>query len=288
MSHPFGILMSASKPALTEENVWPDRVYQYQTTDPVLGGEAGIDNLPLEQLASRLKWLRTQGMPLWSDAWAYEVGSYCKASTGKVYRAKAANKDKDPSIEANNSGKAAVWEYCPITLAELDSVTRAIASGTTDPVDPPGPGEADKYENKKSGEIWQYFEGVGWATIARQQGAKISGDASLTKFGSGAAWESPVALKSFVVPRDGDVSIQVDVSFINASNLTFCYSSIYKNLGQIEGNQTQYPVPCMTPYQSATLTASRVKVFKGDVITVGFSVGMSCNCQYAFNVQYIN
>jgi hypothetical protein len=169
-----------------------------------------------------------------------------------------------------------------------DSATRAIVTGSTDPVAPPGVGGADKYGNNVTGEIWQYFEGIGWATIARQQGAKISGDASLTKFGAGAAWESPVALKSFVVPRDGDVSIQADAYFTNATTLTFCYTSIYKNLAGIEGNQTQYPVPCVTPYQSATLTASRVKVFKGDVITVGFGVGMSCNCQYAFNVQYIN
>jgi hypothetical protein len=173
-------------------------------------------------------------------------------------------------------------------LKSLNGLSRAIVTGSSDPVAPPALGAGDKFENETTGEIWQYFDGIGWATIARQQGAKISGDASLTKFGAGSAWVSPVALKSFVVPRDGDVSIQADVSFINASNLTFCYSSIYKNLAQIEGNQTQYPVPCVTPYQSATLTASRVKVFKGDVITVGFAVGMSCNCQYAFNVQYIN
>ena len=173
-------------------------------------------------------------------------------------------------------------------LKSLNGLSRAIVTGSSDPIAPPALGAGDKYGNNVTGEIWQYFEGVGWATIARQQGAKISGDASLTKFGAGAAWESPVALKSFVVPRDGDVSIQTDAYFTNATNLTFCYSSIYKNLGRIEGNQTQYPVPCVTPYQSATLTASRVRVLKGDVITVAFSVGMSCSCSYAFNVQYIN
>ena len=235
------------------------------------------------------QYVRVQeGVEFWREDVTYSEYAFAKDAAGKVYRAKTKNTGKDPSIEANNSGKAAVWEYCPITLTELDSVTRAIASGTTDPVDPPGPGEADKYENKKSGEIWQYFEGIGWATIARQQGAKITGDASLTKFVNSNAWMSPVALKSFVVPRDGDVSIQADAYFTNATTLTFCYTSIYKNLAALEGNQTQYPVPCVTPYQSATLTASRVKVFKGDVITVGFAVGMSCNCQYAFNVQYIN
>ena len=37
-----------------------EEVYQLATTDPVLGGPNGIDNLAPSQLANRTKWLRTQ------------------------------------------------------------------------------------------------------------------------------------------------------------------------------------------------------------------------------------
>lgn len=35
-------------------------IYQLETTDPVEGGENGIDNLPNKQLANRTKWLKAQ------------------------------------------------------------------------------------------------------------------------------------------------------------------------------------------------------------------------------------
>lgn len=42
------------------ENIWDENVYQFETTDVVLGGPDGIDNLPLKQLANRTQWLKHQ------------------------------------------------------------------------------------------------------------------------------------------------------------------------------------------------------------------------------------
>ena len=43
---------------LPELNEWTAGIYQLETSDPVLGGPEGIDNLQAKQLANRTKWLR--------------------------------------------------------------------------------------------------------------------------------------------------------------------------------------------------------------------------------------
>lgn len=40
------------------ENIWRDDVYQFETTDLVIGGPDGTDNKPLKELADRTTWLR--------------------------------------------------------------------------------------------------------------------------------------------------------------------------------------------------------------------------------------
>lgn len=39
---------------------WEDNIYQFETTDVVLGGADGVDNMPLKQLADRTTWLKGQ------------------------------------------------------------------------------------------------------------------------------------------------------------------------------------------------------------------------------------
>ncbi len=43
---------------LKEQDKWEDGVYQIEENDPVLGGENGITNRPLKQLANRTSWLK--------------------------------------------------------------------------------------------------------------------------------------------------------------------------------------------------------------------------------------
>ncbi|MFJ7792901.1 hypothetical protein [Pseudomonas sp. NPDC096950] len=43
---------------LPELNEWTEGIYQLETSDPVLGGPDGIDNLQGKQLANRTRWLK--------------------------------------------------------------------------------------------------------------------------------------------------------------------------------------------------------------------------------------
>ena len=43
---------------LKEQEKWEDGVYQIEENDPVLGGENGITNKPIKQLANRTLWLK--------------------------------------------------------------------------------------------------------------------------------------------------------------------------------------------------------------------------------------
>lgn len=43
---------------LKEQDKWEDGVYQIEENDPVLGGENGITNRPIKQLANRTSWLK--------------------------------------------------------------------------------------------------------------------------------------------------------------------------------------------------------------------------------------
>lgn len=45
---------------LPEDSQWTPGIYQLETSDPVLGGPEGIDNLQAKQLAARTKWLKEQ------------------------------------------------------------------------------------------------------------------------------------------------------------------------------------------------------------------------------------
>ena len=45
---------------LKETAFWEEGIYQFETTDPVLGGENGIDNKPTRQLANRTVYLKQE------------------------------------------------------------------------------------------------------------------------------------------------------------------------------------------------------------------------------------
>ena len=45
---------------LKEQAIWEVGIYQWETSDPVLGGENGIDNVPTKQLANRTAWLKNE------------------------------------------------------------------------------------------------------------------------------------------------------------------------------------------------------------------------------------
>ncbi|MFV2030839.1 phage tail protein, partial [Neisseria sp. S1] len=45
---------------LTETARWEAGIYQFETSDPVMGGPNGIDNRPTRELANRTLWLKTE------------------------------------------------------------------------------------------------------------------------------------------------------------------------------------------------------------------------------------
>lgn len=45
---------------LTETPAWEEGIYQFETSDPVMGGPNGIDNRPTRQLANRTLYLKTE------------------------------------------------------------------------------------------------------------------------------------------------------------------------------------------------------------------------------------
>ncbi|EGY51996.1 phage tail protein [Neisseria shayeganii] len=49
---------------LREQSLWEEGVYQIETSDPVMGGENGVSNRPLRQLANRTQWLKTEAARL--------------------------------------------------------------------------------------------------------------------------------------------------------------------------------------------------------------------------------
>ena len=45
---------------LKEKAEWAEGIYQIEMTDPVVGGEDGIDNTPHKQLAERTLFLKSE------------------------------------------------------------------------------------------------------------------------------------------------------------------------------------------------------------------------------------
>ena len=45
---------------LTETSRWEAGIYQFETSDPVMGGPNGIDNRPTRELANRTLWLKNE------------------------------------------------------------------------------------------------------------------------------------------------------------------------------------------------------------------------------------
>jgi len=57
---PAALSVEENMTNLVETEVWEAGIYQFETEDPVLGGEDGIDNVPTRQLANRTAWLKAE------------------------------------------------------------------------------------------------------------------------------------------------------------------------------------------------------------------------------------
>lgn len=114
---------------LPELNEWPEGVYQLETSDPVLGGLEGIDNLQAKQLASRTKWLRAQLKDIFDGI--ASVGKATQLVTARALRFKGAatgsgdfdgSADTEITLTLVNSGVVA-GSYPKVTVNSKGLVT---------------------------------------------------------------------------------------------------------------------------------------------------------------------
>lgn len=118
---------------LPESNEWPEGVYQLETSDPVLGGPEGIDNLQAKQLASRTKWLRAQLKEIFDGV--ASVGKATQLLTARALKFKGAatgsgdfdgSADTEITLTLANSGVAA-GTYPKVTVNSKGLVTGGTA-----------------------------------------------------------------------------------------------------------------------------------------------------------------
>ncbi|QLG93394.1 hypothetical protein HZF02_16120 [Pseudomonas yamanorum] len=138
---------------LPELNEWPEGIYQFETSDPVLGGPEGIDNLQAKQLASRTKWLRAQLKEIFDGV--ASVGKATQLTTARALKFKGAatgTGDFDGSAATEitltlaNSGVEA-GSYPKVTVNSKGLVTggTALTAG-----DLPEETTAPQFDNDKS------------------------------------------------------------------------------------------------------------------------------------------
>lgn len=106
---------------LPESNEWTPGIYQFETSDPVLGGPEGIDNLQGKQLASRTKWLKDQVEKVISGATA--IGKAVKLATARTISVSGAAMG---STSFDGSANAAI----ALTLADSGAVAGTYAKVT--------------------------------------------------------------------------------------------------------------------------------------------------------------
>lgn len=106
---------------LTEAASWTAGIYQLETTDPVLGGPDGIDNLQAKQLANRTLWLKEQVETL--GAGKQPVDATLTALAGIATAV-------DQLIYATGSDSFAVTPLTAFIRSLLDDTDAAAARGT--------------------------------------------------------------------------------------------------------------------------------------------------------------
>lgn len=138
---------------LPEANEWPEGIYQLETSDPVLGGPEGIDNLQAKQLASRTKWLKDQIGKIVDGVTT--IGSALKLATPRALSFKGAatgsgsfdgSADVEITLALPNSGVAAgTWPKVTVNAKGLVTGGASLAPG-----DLPEGVTAPQFDNDKT------------------------------------------------------------------------------------------------------------------------------------------
>lgn len=106
---------------LSESATWVVGIYQLETTDPVLGGPDGIDNLQAKQLASRTFWLKGQ---------VENLGSGKQPLDATLTALAGVTTEADRLIYANGPDSFAVTPITAFIRTLIDDVDAAAARAT--------------------------------------------------------------------------------------------------------------------------------------------------------------
>ena len=96
---------------LTETPAWEEGIYQFETSDPVMGGPNGIDNRPTRQLANRTAWLKQQLETAATDKQA-----------GRVMLSSATNSTSEDKAATPKAVKAA-WDKAAAAQEAVDGIS---------------------------------------------------------------------------------------------------------------------------------------------------------------------
>ncbi|WP_052229454.1 gp53-like domain-containing protein [Pseudomonas fluorescens] len=138
---------------LPEANEWPEGIYQLETSDPVLGGPEGIDNLQAKQLANRTKWLKDQLGKIVDGVTT--IGKAVKLATPRALSFKGAatgsgsfdgSADLEITLALPNSGvTAGTWPKVTVNAKGLVTGGASLALG-----DLPDGTTAPQFDNDKT------------------------------------------------------------------------------------------------------------------------------------------
>lgn len=105
---------------LTEDESWTDDLYRIETTDPVEGGESGIDNLQAKQLGRRTRALKNFITEAFAPTWIDGVADW------ELYRLRGVIVG---SVALGDGTGAASLDYTELNLWTGDSYLQFNASG---------------------------------------------------------------------------------------------------------------------------------------------------------------
>jgi hypothetical protein len=204
---------------LTESNEWPEGIYQLETSDPVLGGPEGIDNVQAKQLANRTKWLKDQIAKIVEGATS--IGKAVQLETARALKFKGAatgtgnfdgSADTEITLTLANSGVMA-GSYPKVTVSDKGIVTGGAA---LTPGDLPEGVTAPQFDNDTTLATTAFAKrmGVEWSNINSVAASTVLGNGSI----GGVVSSASATAVSITLPPTASVPAGGAILLLNAGD----------------------------------------------------------------------
>ncbi|WVD61447.1 phage tail protein [Orbus mooreae] len=115
------------------EEKWIDGIYQLEVTDPVMGGEDGIDNLQAKQLGGNIFYLRKMGIAEWDANFTYSKFSLVNVD-GVLY-ASIIDGNKNKKVSDTTAWKKVIVDVADASTTQKGVVKLNSAINSTSIVD---------------------------------------------------------------------------------------------------------------------------------------------------------